>query len=147
MADDINIVAVVGRLTRDAELKYTNSELAVCKFSLAVNRRKKSGDQWVDEVSYFDMVLWGKLGEAIQQHMTKGKQLAVSGHLNQNRWEQDGQNRSKVEIVVDNVQLLGSAAAGSGGSNAGASSGGGGMFGGPPNDSNSGGSQQGMPDF
>ncbi len=142
MADDINTVTVVGRLTRDAELKYTNSGLAVCKFSLAVNRRKKSGEQWVDEVSYFDMILWGKQGEAIQQYMTKGKQIAVSGHLNQNRWEQDGQNRSRVEIVVDNVQLLGSAAAGSGGTPGTGSSGGGqdGMFGGPPGDG-------GMPDF
>ncbi len=139
MADDINIVSVVGRLTRDAELKYTNSGLAVCKFSLAVNRRKKSGDEWVDEVSYFDMVLWGKLGEAIQQHMTKGKQLAVSGHLTQNRWEQDGKNHSRVEIVVDNIQLLGGGgAAGSGSGNTGGNQGG--MFGGPPGDG-------GMPNF
>ncbi len=118
MANDINIVTLVGRLTRDAELKYTNSGLAVCKFSLAVNRRKRSGDQWTDEVSYFDIVLWGKQGEAIQQYLGKGKQIAVSGELRQNRWEQDGQNRSKVEIVASNVQLLG------GGGNSGNSSGG-----------------------
>lgn len=107
MANDINTVILVGRLTREAELKYTNSGLAVCKFSLAVNRRKRSGDQWTDEVSYFDVVLWGKQGEAIQQYLGKGKQIAVSGELRQNRWEQDGQNRSKVEIVASNVQLLG----------------------------------------
>ncbi len=107
MANDINSVTLVGRLTRDAELKYTNSGLAICKFSLAVNRRKKSGDAWTDEVSYFDVVLWGKQGEAIQQYMSKGKQIAVSGELRQNRWEQDGQNRSKVEVVASNVQLLG----------------------------------------
>ncbi len=118
MANDINIVTLVGRLTREAELKYTNSGLAVCKFSLAVNRRKRSGDQWTDEVSYFDIVLWGKQGEAIQQYLGKGKQIAVSGELRQNRWEQDGQNRSKVEIVASNVQLLG------GGGNSGNNSGG-----------------------
>lgn len=115
MANDINIVTLVGRLTREAELKYTNSGLAVCKFSLAVNRRKRSGEQWTDEVSYFDVVLWGKQGEAIQQYLGKGKQIAVSGELRQNRWEQDGQNRSKVEIVASNVQLLGGGSGNSGG--------------------------------
>ncbi|MDA3940352.1 MAG: single-stranded DNA-binding protein [Spirochaetia bacterium] len=107
MANDINVVTLVGRLTRDSELKYTNSGTAVCKFSLAVNRKKRSGDQWTDEVSYFDVVLWGKQGEALQQYLGKGKQVAVSGELRQNRWEQDGQNRSKVEIIANNIQLLG----------------------------------------
>ncbi len=115
MANDINLVTLVGRLTREAELKYTNSGLAVCKFSLAVNRRKRSGEQWTDEVSYFDVVLWGKQGEAIQQYLGKGKQIAVSGELRQNRWEQDGQSRSKVEIVASNVQLLGGSGGNSGG--------------------------------
>lgn len=107
MANDINVVTLVGRLTRDSELKYTNSGTAVCKFSLAVNRKKRSGDQWTDEVSYFDVVLWGKQGEALQQYLSKGKQVAVSGELRQNRWEQDGQSRSKVEIIANNLQLLG----------------------------------------
>ncbi len=115
MANDINSVTLIGRLTRDAELKYTNSGTAVCKFSLAVNRKKRSGDQWTDEVSYFDIVLWGKQGEAIQQYLGKGKQIAVIGELRQNRWEQEGQNRSKVEVVASNVQLLG----GTGGGNTG----------------------------
>ncbi len=107
MANDINVVMLVGRLTRDAELKYTNTGTAVCNFSLAVNRRKRSGDQWTDEVNYFDIVLWGKQGEAIHQYLGKGKQVAVSGELRQDRWEQDGQNRSKVKITASNVQLLG----------------------------------------
>ncbi|RKX94180.1 MAG: single-stranded DNA-binding protein [Spirochaetes bacterium] len=115
MANDINTVVLVGRLTRDAELKYTNAGTAVCKFSLAVNRRKRSGDQWTDEVSYFDVVLWGKQGEAIQQYLGKGKQVAVNGELRQNRWEQDGQKRSKVEIIAGNVQLLGGGSGASGG--------------------------------
>ena len=107
MSNDINNVTVVGRLTRDSELKYTNSGTAVCKFSLAVNRKKKSGDEWVEEVSYLDVVLWGRQGEAISQYLLKGKQTAISGELRQNRWEQDGQNRSKVEIIASDVQLLG----------------------------------------
>lgn len=108
MADDINQVILIGRLTRDAELKYTNSGSAICKFSIAVNRRRKSGEGWVDEANFFDIAAWGKMGETLNQYLTKGKQIAVHGELRQNRWEQDGQPRSKVEIFANNIQLLGS---------------------------------------
>ena len=104
---DINHVVLVGRLTRDAELKYTTTGQAVCKFSIAVNRRRKNGDQWEDEASYFDVVLWGRQGESLNQYLLKGKQVGVDGELRQDRWQQDGQNRSKIEIVAGNVQLLG----------------------------------------
>ena len=121
MASDINKVFLVGRLTRDAELKYTNTGTAVSKFSLAVNRSKRSGDQWSEEANFFDLTLWGKQAEAVNQYLTKGKQVAIEGELRQNRWEQDGQKRSKVEIHVNHLQLLGGGGAssnsGSGGSN------------------------------
>lgn len=104
---DINHVILVGRLTRDAELKYTPSGTAVCNFAIAVNRRKKNGDEWSEEVSFFDVVLWGRQGEAICQYLIKGKQVAIDGELRQNRWEQDGQSRSRIEIVANNLQLLG----------------------------------------
>lgn len=104
---DINHVILFGRLTRDAELKYTSGGMAVCKFAIAVNRRKKQGEQWVEEASFFDVVVWGKTAEALNQYLLKGKQVAVEGELHQNRWEQDGQNRSKVEINANNIQLLG----------------------------------------
>jgi single-strand DNA-binding protein len=115
---DVNHVILIGRLTRDAELKYTAGGQAVCKFSLAVNRRRKSNDQWIEEANFFDVVLWGRSGEAINQYLVKGKQIAVEGELRQDRWEQDGQNRSKVEIMANNVQLLGG-----GGGNSGAAGG------------------------
>jgi single-strand DNA-binding protein len=111
---DINHVVLVGRLTRDAELKYTAGGQAVCKFSIAINRRRKSGDQWVDEANFFDIVLWGRQGEALNQYLVKGKQIGVDGELRQDRWEQDGQNRSKVEIVANNIQLLGGGPGGGG---------------------------------
>lgn len=114
---DINHVVLVGRLTRDAELKYTNSGMAISKFSVAVNRSRKQGDQWVDEVSFFDITLWGKPAEAINQYLVKGKQVAIDGELRQSRWEQDGQTRSKVEVHANNVQLLGGT--GSGGNSGG----------------------------
>jgi single-strand DNA-binding protein len=113
---DVNHVVLIGRLTRDAELKYTANGQAVCKFSVAVNRRRKNGDQWEDEANFFDVVLWGRQGESLNQYLIKGKQVGVDGELRQDRWTQDGQNRSKVEIVATNLQLLGGGAGtGSGG--------------------------------
>jgi single-strand DNA-binding protein len=111
---DINHVIVIGRLTRDADLKYINSGTAVSRLSLACNRKKRFGEQWIDEVSYFDVVLWGKPAESLKQYLTKGTQIAVDGELRQNRWEQDGQSRSKVEIVANTIELLGGKKQGSG---------------------------------
>ncbi|MCL2294715.1 MAG: single-stranded DNA-binding protein [Spirochaetes bacterium] len=116
---DINRVFLVGRLTRDAELRFTSAGMPVAKFSIAVNRSKKSGDQWEEEVSYFDIVLWGKIAEALSKYLAKGKQVAIDGELRQNRWEQDGQPRSKVEIHAANIQLLGGSGTQSSGQSAG----------------------------
>jgi len=107
MAEDLNRVVVVGRLVRDAELQYTTSGWAILKMSIATNRRKKQGDQWVDEANFFDVSLFGKRGESLQQYLSKGTQVAVSGALKQDRWQQDGVNRSKVSIEADNIQLIG----------------------------------------
>ena len=104
---DINHVVLVGRLTRDAEMKYTNTGTPICKVSIAVNRRRKIDEQWTDEASFFDVTIWGKMGESIAQYLVKGKQVGIEGELRQSKWEQDGQPRSKVEIVANNVQLLG----------------------------------------
>ena len=105
--NDINVVTLIGRLTRDAELKYTNSGTAICKFSIAVNKSKKVGESYEDEAHFFDVVLWGRQGEAVQKYLEKGKQVGVQGELTQQRWEKDGQNRSRVEVKAYNVQLLG----------------------------------------
>ncbi len=104
---DINHVVLVGRLTRDAELKFTNSGLAIAKLGLAVNRRVKKEDTWQEEANFFDAVMMGKRAEALAQYLQKGKQIAVEGELRQDRWEQEGQRRSRVEIFVTNIQLLG----------------------------------------
>ena len=108
MAADINSVVLVGRLTRDAELKYTNSGFPVSKLGLAVTRNRKKDGQWIDEANFFDIVLWGKIAEVLQPYLVKGKQIGIQGELSQNRWEQDGQTRSRVEIVANNIQLLSS---------------------------------------
>jgi len=104
---DTNTVSLVGRLTRDAELTYTGGGFPVLKFAIAVNRSKKEGDGWVDEASFFDVTVWGKMGESINKFLVKGKQVAVSGELRQERWEKDGDKRSKVIISAEHVQLLG----------------------------------------
>ena len=105
---DLNQVVLVGRLTRDAELKYTNSGFAILKFSLAVNRSVKRDESWQDEVSFFNAVIFGKRAESLAQYMLKGKQIGIAGELKQDRWEQDGQSRSRVEIIVNNLQFVGS---------------------------------------
>ncbi len=104
---DINQVVLIGRLTRDAELKYTNNGTPVSRISIAVNQRRKMNEQWVDEANFFNIVIWGKTAESLNPYLQKGKQIAVTGQLRQNRWEQDGQQRSRVEIVATNIQLLG----------------------------------------
>jgi single-strand DNA-binding protein len=104
---DLNHVSLIGRLTRDAEYKVLPSGQAVCNFSIAVNRRRKSGDSWEDEANYFDIVLWGKQADSLNRYLVKGKQIGVDGELRQDRWQQEGQNRSKVVVSANNVQLLG----------------------------------------
>ena len=116
---DINHVTLVGRLTRDAELRYTNSGLQICKFAIAVNSSKKSGDTWVDEANFFDCVMMGRMAESIHKFMKKGKQVGVDGELRQDRWEQDGQKRSRVEVFAQFVQLLGGGGGGGSGAPAG----------------------------
>ena len=105
---DINHVVLVGRLTRDAELKMTNSGLAILHFSLAVNRSVKQGDKWEKVADFFDVTTFGKQGEALAKYMTKGTQIGIEGGLRQDRWEHEGKKMSKVAIVADNIQLLGS---------------------------------------
>jgi single-strand DNA-binding protein len=111
---DINQVVLIGRLTRDADLRYTSNGKAVSKFSLAVNEKRKVGDEWKDEANFFEIVLWGQTGESLNRYLIKGKQVAVTGKLTQERWEQDGRNRSKVVVTAETIQLLGGTSGGDG---------------------------------
>ena len=115
MANDINVVVLVGRLVRDCEVKVTAGGTSVCRFSVAINRRKKTGETWADEVNYFDVSLWGRSADTLKPYLTKGRQVSIEGELRQNRWEQDGQARSKVEIFANQVQLLSSPGTGADG--------------------------------
>ena len=109
---DVNHVVLIGRLTRDLgsderSFGYVSSGQARANVSIAVNRSKKNGEEWVEEVSYFDVTIWGKTAENLKPYLTKGKQIAVDGYLKQDRWEKDGQKMSRVTVVANNVQLLG----------------------------------------
>ena len=103
-----NRVILVGNLTRDPELRYIPSGTAVSDISLAVNERVKKGDQWVDEVSFIDVTLWGRTAEIANEYLSKGSPLLVEGRLRQERWEKDGQKHSKLKVTCDKMQMLGS---------------------------------------
>lgn len=114
MAQDINMATVVGRLTRDAEVKTLNSGLEIAEFSVAVNTREKRGDEWEDRASFIDVTKFRPGGLA--KYLTKGQQVAVAGRLRQERWQnKEGKNRSKIKIVAQDVELVGGRANGSGG--------------------------------
>jgi len=104
----VNRVILAGRLTRDPETRFTPSGTAVTGFSLAVNRRYKLNNEVKEEVSFFDIVVFGKQGENCAEYLSKGRPVLVEGRLKQRSWESDGVKRSKVEVVADNVQFLGS---------------------------------------
>ena len=110
MAANINRVVLVGNLTRDPELKHLPSGTALCSLRIAVNtRRKDETGQWTDKPNYFDVSVWGNLGESCAQYLAKGRPVAIDGRLEWREWEaSDGSGkRQAVEIVADTVQFLG----------------------------------------
>lgn len=105
---NLNKVFILGNLTRDPELRHTAGGTPVASFSLAVNRKYKAGEDWKTEVSYFNVIVWSKLGENCCKYLTKGKAALVEGRLQNRSYEtQDGQKRSVTEIIAENVQFLG----------------------------------------
>jgi single-strand DNA-binding protein len=105
---NFNRVILMGRLTRDPELRYSGGGMAVCTFTLAVNRRVKKGDAWEEEAGFFDVVVFGKTAERSAEYLAKGRQALIEGELVQRKWEsQDGQKRSKIEISANVVQFIG----------------------------------------
>ena len=116
MAGDINRVTLVGRLTRDPELKHLSSGSAVLEMGLAVNGRKQdAGGQWVDKPNFFDVKVYGNQAEFLSQYLQKGRRVGIDGRLDWRSWEaQDGTKRSKVDVVAQTVQFLDSRGEGEG---------------------------------
>jgi single-strand DNA-binding protein len=109
---NINRVTITGNLTRDPDLRELPSGTAVCELGVAVNHRRKdqASDQWIEEPNYFNVVVFGAQGQNCAQYLSKGRPVAVDGRLRWSSWEDKngGGKRSKVEIVAQTVQFLGS---------------------------------------
>src|SRR5512137_1632851 len=106
--NSFNKVILLGNLTRDPEVRYTPSGTAVASFAIAVNRKYKQGEETKDEVSYIDIVVFGKTAENCGQYLNKGDGILVDGRLQQRRWDdkETGQKRSKVEVVAQTVNFM-----------------------------------------
>lgn len=110
MARDLNSVIIIGRLTREPEIKYTPSGVALANISVANNDSYKQNNEWKEIVSYFDVTVWGNNAVNCQKYLHKGSQVAVQGRLRQDRWEDKttGKTASRVVIQCDNIHFLGS---------------------------------------
>jgi single-strand DNA-binding protein len=122
MARSLNQVTLMGNLTRDPELRQTPTGQNVTSFSLALNRSyKDASGEWKEVTDYIDIVCWGPLAERVAQYMSKGRRCLVQGRLQSRSWEQDGQKRSKVEVLANDVTFLDSRGEGGEGSYGGGS--------------------------
>ena len=103
----INLVCITGNLTRDPELRQTQGGTPILSFGVAVNdKRKNQQGEWVDYPNYVDCVVFGLRAEKLATFMTKGMKVAIEGKLHYQSWEKDGQKRSKLEVVVDNIDFM-----------------------------------------
>lgn len=124
MARSLNQVTLMGNLTRDPELRQTPTGQNVTSFSLALNRAyKNASGEWQEATDYIDCVCWGPLAERVAQYLSKGRRCLVQGRLQSRSWEQDGNKRSKVEVLANDVTFLDSRGAGGGDENSGSDTG------------------------
>ena len=108
-----NRVILVGNLTRDPEMRYIPSGIAVTDIGLAVNNRtKNSAGDWIDETTFVDITLWARQAEIACEYLSKGSPVLVEGRLKLDTWETDGQKRSKLRVVGERIQLLSSRSGG-----------------------------------
>jgi len=112
----INRVVISGNLTRDAELRRTQSGMAILNLGVAVNDRRRNNQtgEWEDYANFIDCVLFGARAEAIANYLVKGTKVAIEGKLRWSQWERDGQKRSKIEVVIDEIEFMSSRNVGQG---------------------------------
>lgn len=110
-----NRVILVGNLTRDVDVRYTPQGTAVTDIGLAVNDRIKKQGEWVDETTFVDVTMWSRTAEIAGEYLSKGSPVLIEGRLRYETWEQDGNKRSKLKVVCERMQMLGSRGGGSGG--------------------------------
>lgn len=104
----INRVNISGNLTRDPDMRATQSGTQILSFGVAVNdrRRNPQSGEWEDVPNFIDCVVFGNRADALQRFLTKGMKVAIEGKLRWSQWERDGQKRSKIEVIVDEVEFL-----------------------------------------
>ncbi|MAF64744.1 MAG: single-stranded DNA-binding protein [Planctomycetes bacterium] len=122
-----NRVILMGNLTRDPEVRYTQNDMAICKLGLAVNRRFKDGQtgEWREEPTFVDITIFGKRGEAFAKYHSKGRPAFIEGSLRFDSWEdKEGNKRSKLYVVADEWQFVGSGGGGGNGDGGGSQGGG-----------------------
>jgi len=101
----VNTVAVSGNLTRDPELKHLPSGTSICEFAIAHNRRWRDGDDWKEQVHFFDCAAWGNFGELLARKLRKADSVTVSGRMEYSSWEQeDGTKRSRIKVIVNDIE-------------------------------------------
>lgn len=114
-----NKVFFIGNLTKDPELRYTSQGTPVCTFRLAVNSKYKQGEDNKQEVLFIDIVVFGKQADSCNKYLSKGSQALAEGRLQERRWESNGQQKSKMEVIAASVKFLGRKGGGSGEAGAG----------------------------
>lgn len=107
-----NRIILIGNLTKDPELRYTPQGTPVASFRIAVNTRYKQSDEQREDTLFIDIVTFGKQAETCSQYLNKGRTVLVEGRLQERRWESDGQQRSKFEVIAQTVRFLSKKGAG-----------------------------------
>lgn len=103
----LNQVNLIGNLTRDPEVKYLQSGMAVCEIGIAVTEKVKKGEEWVEETLFADVTVWGRLAEVCGEYLSKGASVYFGGKLKLDQWEKDGKRFSKLKVSADKMQMLG----------------------------------------
>lgn len=106
----INLVCLTGNITRDPELRTTAGGMGVLSFSIAVNERYKNNktDKWEDRPNYFECTMFGARATSVAKYLSKGSKVSIEGKLRWSQWEQDGNKRSKVEVIVNEIEFMSS---------------------------------------
>ena len=120
-----NRVIVMGNLTRDVEVRYLQSGMAVADIGIAVNDRRKNQQtgEWIEEVTFVDVTLWGRTAEVAGEYLSKGSPIFIEGRLKLDQWEKDGQKHSKLKVIGERMQMVGAKGGGGGGGSGGRGSG------------------------
>jgi single-strand DNA-binding protein len=109
-----NKCILIGNLTRDVQLRFTPSGMPVADIGMAMNEKRKQGDEWVDETTFVDVTLWGKTAEVADKYLSKGSPVFIEGKLKLDTWEKDGVKQYKLKVTAERMQLIGSKGDGGG---------------------------------